>query len=84
MTISAETREDFKSICSAIGSALILWQDVEDAHFRLFVKMLGAPREEICSAVYYSVQSFEARYKIVGRMAHFFLEGFRTELAESY
>jgi hypothetical protein len=35
-----------------IGACLMKWQSVEDAHYILFLKMLGAPQEEICSVIY--------------------------------
>jgi hypothetical protein len=35
---------------------LAIWQRLEDKHFRLFVKMLGAPQIEICPIVYYSIR----------------------------
>jgi hypothetical protein len=67
-------REAFKLLCTAMGFALFTWQDVEKAHFKLFLKMLGAPEWEVCSAAYYSTESFEARHKMVGRMAYYFMK----------
>ena len=36
--------EEFKDFCSLIGPALVIWQDEEEAHFKLFFKMIGAPK----------------------------------------
>jgi hypothetical protein len=51
-------QEEFKNLCYFMGLSLVMWQQVEEEHFRLFVKMLGAPQKEICSIVYYSTESF--------------------------
>jgi hypothetical protein len=67
--------EDFHKLCDALGFAFLTWQDVEKAHFKLFLRMLGAPQWEVCSAAYYSVESFAARHSMVGRMAYFFMQG---------
>jgi hypothetical protein len=66
---------EFWLLCGSIGFAMFTWQTVEKAHFKLFVKMLGAPRWEVCSAAYHSMESFEGRHKMVGRMAHYFMQG---------
>jgi hypothetical protein len=74
-TSTEESRKaEFRKLCEAIGFAMMTWQDIEAAHFRLFLKMLGAPKKEVCSAIYYSVESFDARHKMVGRMAHYFMQ----------
>jgi hypothetical protein len=65
----------FEQLCTALGYALCSWQNVEDAHFRLFLRMLNAPNWETCSAAYYSIESFDARHKMVSRVAHYFLKG---------
>ena len=64
---------EFEELAYHIGAALITWQHVEEAHFALFMKMLGAPQAEIGSVVYYSIESFKSRHRMVGRMAHYFL-----------
>ncbi len=69
--------EEYRALCYEIGSGMIAWQRVESEHFRLFVKMLGAPSADICSAVYFSIESFEARHRVVERMVIFFLRGRR-------
>src|SRR5262249_14057425 len=65
----------FTTFCRALGLALIAWQDVEREHFKLFLRMLGAPQWEVASAVYYSIESFESRHKMVCRMAYYFMKG---------
>jgi hypothetical protein len=64
----------YTEMCKALGGALCNWQHVERAHFRLFLKMLNAPNWETCSAAYYSIESFEARHNMVGRVAYYFLK----------
>jgi len=66
--------EEFNSICLQMGIAIALWQWVEDRHFALFIKMLGAPNRDICSAVYHSTESFESRRIMVSRVADIFLK----------
>jgi hypothetical protein len=75
MSQPAERREEFQKLSEAIGFAMIAWQTVEVAHFKLFLKMLGAPQKEICSVVYFSIESFDSRHKMIGRVAHYFLQG---------
>jgi hypothetical protein len=55
-----------------MGLALTVWQYVEEQHYRLFLKLLDVPDGEIPSVVYFSVESFESRRKMVSRMLHFF------------
>jgi hypothetical protein len=66
--------DDFRALCHAIGAAFFMWQDVEKAHFNLFLRMLGSPQWEVCAAAYYSIESFAARHTMVGRMAHYFMQ----------
>jgi cytochrome b561 len=61
--------------CYHIGLALVTWQHVENAHFKLFLRMLGVPLSGVSSVVYYSAENFESRHKMVSRMAVYFLEG---------
>ena len=68
------TQTLYTEMCKALGYALCNWQYVERAHFKLFLKLLDAPNWETCSAAYYSIESFEARHKMVGRVAHYFLK----------
>jgi hypothetical protein len=68
-----EEFEQFQEFCYHIGLALVTWQDVEEAHFKLFFKLIGAPNAEIASLAYHSLESFQARHTMVGRMvASFF------------
>jgi hypothetical protein len=60
--------EEFQNFCYHVGLALITWQDVEEAHFKLFFKLVGAPNEKIASLAYHSIESFENRHKMVDRM----------------
>jgi hypothetical protein len=69
-----ETDKELSLLFQTMGIVLTRWQSVEDAHYLLFVKMLGAPKEEICSVLYFSPPSFESRRVMVDRVAHFFLQ----------
>src|ERR1700687_749332 len=73
MPSSEANDSEFLDLCRNIGLALVVWQEVEEAHFELFVKMLGSDYNEVSAVVYFSVESFEARRKMVGNMAHYFL-----------
>jgi hypothetical protein len=73
MPSSEGNDSEFLDLCRHIGLALVVWQEVEEAHFGLFVKMLGSDYNEVSAVVYFSVESFEARRKMVGNMAHYFL-----------
>src|SRR5438309_6132274 len=57
-----------------MGAALTEWQRVEDAHYLFFLKILGAPKEEVCSVLYFSPPSFESRRVMVDRVAQHALE----------
>lgn len=52
-----------------IGKGLVAWQAVEDAHFRLFFQLLGAPNYELTAVVYYSVENFILRNAMIDRLA---------------
>ena len=54
-----------------MGAALTEWQRVEDAHYLFFLKILGAPKPEVCSVVYFSPPTFESRRVMVDRVAHY-------------
>jgi hypothetical protein len=64
----------FKELCYNLGLAFVTWQELEDAHFNLFFRMLGSSDTEIASVVYYHTESFEARHRLVGYMAQIFLQ----------
>src|SRR5450631_3831401 len=66
--------KEFEDLCYHVGLAMITWQSVEDVHFKLFFKMLGAPKYEVASIVYYSTESFQGRHKMVSLMTSFFLQ----------
>jgi hypothetical protein len=55
-------------LCFALGQAIVAWQDVEDAHFRLFFRMLGATNTDIAAIVYYNTESFDGRRRMVDNM----------------
>jgi hypothetical protein len=55
-----------------MGLALTVWQNVEEQHYHLFLKLLGSQEGDISSVVYFSVESFEARRRMVGRMVHYY------------
>lgn len=65
---------EFRELCFHMGLTLAIWQRLEDEHFRLFVKILGAPQQEICSIVYHSTESFESRRVMVDRVARVFFK----------
>jgi hypothetical protein len=52
-----------------MGMGLVSWQKVEDAHYLLFVKLVAAPKQEVCSVLYFSPPSFESRRVLVDRLA---------------
>jgi hypothetical protein len=51
-----------------MGMGLVSWQKVEDTHYLLFVKLIGAPKQEVCSILYFSPPSFESRRVLVDRL----------------
>ena len=48
---------EFQNLCFHMGLTLAVWQRVEDAHFRLFHKLIGAPNSDLSSIVYHSTES---------------------------
>jgi hypothetical protein len=74
MPAPKDTDQELSLLFQGMGMALTRWQGVEDAHYLLFLKMLGAPKEEICSVLYFSPPTFESRRVLVDRVAHYFLE----------
>jgi hypothetical protein len=70
----SEKFEQFQEFCYHIGLALVTWQDVEEAHFKLFFKLIGAPNGEIASLAYHSLDSFQTRHVMVGRMIDLFFK----------
>ncbi|WP_315765486.1 MULTISPECIES: hypothetical protein [unclassified Bradyrhizobium] len=73
--MSTETQNELDVLCHRIGLALVTWQDVEDAHFRMFFKLLGAPDYSVASLVYHHTESFEGRHTMVGRLIEHSLKG---------
>jgi hypothetical protein len=67
--------DEFDVLCRQIGLALITWQDVETAHFRIFFKLLGAPEYSLASIVYHQNESFDARHTMVLRLVQHSLKG---------
>jgi len=66
-------QNDFQELCRYIGLALVTWQRVEELHFHIFGRFLGVPLGQIASSAYHSTESFDARHKMLGRMASYFL-----------
>ncbi len=60
---------DLRDLCAFIGMGLVSWQNVEDSHYLLFVKLIAAPKQEVCSILYFSPPSFESRRVLVDRLA---------------
>jgi hypothetical protein len=56
-------------LCMRMGIALTVWQNVEEQHYHVFLAFLDIPDDDTSSVVYFSVESFEARRKMVSRMA---------------
>jgi hypothetical protein len=67
--------EDLFTLMGWVGAALTQWQQVEDAHYLFFLKILGAPRPEVCSVIYFSPPTFESRRVMVDRVAHYTITG---------
>ena len=65
----AQNAEQFLELCAHMGLALAHWQRLENAHFLLFAKMVGVPKQEICSVLYHGIPSFEGRRVMVERVA---------------
>jgi hypothetical protein len=70
---SDDRKNNFRELCYHIGLALVTWQRVEDLHFEIFGRFLGVPLGQITSAAYHSIENFEARNAMLGRMAYYFL-----------
>jgi hypothetical protein len=74
--IDRKSHAETRHLCAWMGLTLITWQAVEDAHYLLFFKLLGTPRPEICSVVYFSPPTFESRRVMTDRIAQItILEG---------
>jgi hypothetical protein len=67
----SDTQSEFNDLCFHIGLTLAVWQRLEKQHFLLFVKLLGAPKLDICSVIYHGIPSFEGRRVIVDRVTLF-------------
>jgi hypothetical protein len=67
--------EDLFTLMGWVGAALTQWQQVEDAHYLFFLKILGAPKPEVCSVIYFSPPTFESRRVMVDRVAHYTITG---------
>jgi hypothetical protein len=48
---------DLRDLCAFMGMGLVSWQKAEDAHYLLFVKLVAAPKQEVCSVLYFSPPS---------------------------
>jgi hypothetical protein len=62
-------QSDLSYLMGFVGAALSQWQQVEDAHYLFFLKILGAPKPEVCSVIYFSPPTFESRRVMVDRVA---------------
>jgi hypothetical protein len=80
MTNEGAKPDEFDVLCRQIGLALITWQGVESAHFRIFFKLIGAPEYSLASIVYHQNESFDARHTMVGRLVQHSLKGQQPEL----
>jgi hypothetical protein len=56
-----------KGFYSAIGEALVMWQRVEEAHFKLYLELIRADGE-VAGIPYFINESFHNRRKMVGQM----------------
>jgi hypothetical protein len=70
-----ESRSDLSFLMGFVGAALTQWQQVEDAHYLFFLKILGAPKPEVCSVIYFSPPTFESRRVMVDRVAQLTITG---------
>jgi hypothetical protein len=66
--------DEFDELCQYLGLALITWQDIEHCLFKIFLRMLKLPIGDVEAVVYYSVESFDLRRKMVERMAYYLLQ----------
>jgi hypothetical protein len=67
----SDTQSEFNDLCFHMGLTLAVWQRLEKQHFLLFVKLLGAPKLDICSVIYHGIPSFEGRRVMVDRVTLF-------------
>jgi hypothetical protein len=67
--------DDLFNLMGWVGAALTQWQQVEDAHYLFFLKLLGSPKPEVCSVIYFSPPTFESRRVMVDRVAHYTITG---------
>jgi hypothetical protein len=65
----SESRSDLSFLLGFVGAALTEWQQVEDAHYLIFLKILGAPKPQVCSVIYFTPPTFESRRVMVDRVA---------------
>jgi hypothetical protein len=65
---------DLRDLCAFMGMGLAIWQRVEDVHYLLFKKLIGSPKEAICSILYFSPPSFESRRVLVDRLSQVIIE----------
>jgi hypothetical protein len=71
MAENPKASNEFIDLCTSMGLTLAVWQRLEDQHFLLFVKLLGAPKREICSVIYHGIPGFEGRRVMVDRVVSF-------------
>ena len=57
-----------------VGLVIVTWQQVEEAHYLLFAKLVGVPSDDIASILYFSPPTFESRRVLVDRIAQCTLE----------
>jgi hypothetical protein len=69
LTTQHTSAPDLRDLCAFMGMGLVSWQRVEDAHYLLFVKLIAAPKQEVCSVLHFSPPSFESRRVLVDRLA---------------
>jgi hypothetical protein len=48
---------DFRDICYLMGLALVTWQSIEDVHFKIFLKIVRVPIDDVSSVPYFAVES---------------------------
>lgn len=65
---------EFQDLCYHIGLALVTWQELEESHFSLFFKMVGARDYEIGSVIYHHIESFQTRHTMLGYIAQIYLK----------
>jgi hypothetical protein len=65
---SEDWDKSFETLCFLMGQAMLTWQKVEDATFRLFTTLVQTSRREVASVLFYSIESFDARRNIISRI----------------